>query len=276
MHRKLSLIAIAFLLFGSSLGLAQSPYRMSKNELKSLLERIEQSADRFRGSLDAALDRSPLNGTSREDEINDFVKSFEKATDHLESRFGEDHSAAADVEAVLQRAAAIDRFLITHNLRGRAPEDWASLRLLLDQLAAAYNVVWSWQGVSNTPERATEKDVKQLLERLEKSADRFRASLDRALDRSRFDGSRTEDDINRFIKSFEEATDRLEDRYGDRNSATGLVREILGHGAGINSFVYRHVNNVQAREDWLAVRHNLDELAAVYQVSWQWEVLSSR
>ena len=277
---KLKIISVVFtLILGGGLLLsasAQSPYRMTKNEVKNLLARIEQSAERFRASLDSALDSSPINGTKTEDEINNYIKGFEKATDHLESRFGSDNSAAADVEAVLQRAAEIDRFMAANTLNARAQEDWVNLRGMLDQLATAYNVVWGWNGVSNAPERATEKDVKALLARLESHADRFRSSLDSALDRSRFDGSKAEDDINRFNKDFEKATDRLKDRYGDNQSATGIVREILGHGALINSFVHRNVTNARAREDWLALRADLDALARVYNVGWEWEVLSTR
>ena len=275
---KLLPAVFAFIL-ATSLGIsvrAQNPYRMTKNELKNLLERIETGADRFRASLDAALDKSEFNGTKTEDEINNYLKGFEKATDHLKSRFDSDNSAAADVQAILQRAAEIDRFMTTHALAARAQEDWQSLRGHLDQLAAAYNVAWGWDGVSNAPERATEKDVKNLLARLEKDADRFRSSLDAALDKSRFDGSKTEDNINQFNKDFEKATDRLKERYGDNQAAAGIVREILGHGALINSFVFRNITNAKAREDWLALRADLDELARAYNVGWQWEVLSSR
>ena len=251
---------------------AQSPHRITKNELKSLLTRIEHAAERFRGSLDSALDRSDINGSKTEDEINNYLKGFEKATDHLESRFSENNSAASDVEAVLQRAGEIDRFMSSHNLTARAQEDWALMRGQLDQLAAAYNVDWGWSGLSNAPERASEKNVKALLGRLENHADRFRSSLASALDRSRFDDSKTEDNINRFNKDFENATDRLKDRFSDNRSAEGIVREILGHGASINSFVFRNVTNERAREDWLAVRGDLDELARNYGVAWEWEL----
>jgi hypothetical protein len=255
---------------------AQSPHRITKNELKNLLARIEQTAERFRGSLDSALDRSEINGSRAEDEINNYLKGFEKATDHLESRFSENNSAASDVEAVLQRAGEIDRFMSRHNLAVRAQEDWALMRGHLDQLAAAYNVDWGWSGLSSSPERASEKSVKDLLGRLENDADSFRSSLASALDRSRFDDSKTEDNINRFNKDFENATDRLKERFGDKRSAAGIVREILGHGALINSFVSRNVANERAREDWLAVRGDLDELARIYAVAWEWEVMSSR
>ncbi len=265
----LLVIFVALISF-NSLVFAQRPYRMSEDELKSLLHRIEKGADSFRGSLDKALDKSPIDGTKREDNINDFMKAFARSADHLKGRFNDNRSAAADVQEVLERAVVIDRFMAHHTLTTRAQEDWASLRRQLDELAAAYNVTWSWGGVSDQAQRSSEKEVKALLARLENNANRFRKSLDAALDRSRFDGSKAEDNINDFIKNFAKATDRLKDRYSDDQTAVAAVREVLQRAALIDSFVARNVTNERAKEDWSALRTDLNALASAYQVSWQW------
>jgi hypothetical protein len=66
---------------------AQRPYRLSEQDMKNLLERIEKGADRYRSSLKEALGESRFDDTKAEDNINQFVKNFEVATDRLQARF---------------------------------------------------------------------------------------------------------------------------------------------------------------------------------------------
>mgnify|MGYP006171061821 CR=1 FL=1 len=59
------------------------PYRLSDKEVERILHRIEEQSGKFRGSLDSALDRSRLDDTEREDNINAFIKEFEQETKRL-------------------------------------------------------------------------------------------------------------------------------------------------------------------------------------------------
>ena len=81
------------------------PYRISDKEVEKIIRRIEQQSDRFRSSLDSALDKSRFNGTRREDDINSFIKDFYEQTKRLRHQFDSHKSAAPDVQAVLERAA---------------------------------------------------------------------------------------------------------------------------------------------------------------------------
>lgn len=248
---------------------AQVAYRLTEKEMKALLERIEQGADRFRDSLADSLDASYLDDTRTEDNINQFIKEFEAATDHLEDRFDNNNSAAGDVEEVLRRAVRIDNFMMQHGANSRAHANWMSLRGDLDQLARAYNVVWTWAGITRAY-RLTDEQVKTLLDRIERDADTFRKSLDDALDKSRFNSTGAEDDINAFVKGFEEAADRLEDRFDKKQSAAGDAEEVLRRAARIDAFMRTHSLTPRAQEDWQRLRADLDEIAAAYSVEWRW------
>jgi hypothetical protein len=250
---------------------AQHPYRRSEKEMKELLERIDKNAEKFRHSLDAALDHSRLDHTKAEDRINDFVKEFAQATDRLKGRFDDDRSASPAVEEVLRRAARIDSFMISHEVRSRAQSDWSDLRVTLDELAAAYNVSWNWTGVSDRPNRLNDDQLKNLLGRIEKGADAFKGSLKDAVSHSRFDDTSSEGDINRFVKEFEVATDRLKDRFSKKQTAAGDVEEVLRRAAAIDGFMRRFALSSRAQSDWSSLRRNLDELAAAYGVTWSWQ-----
>ena len=124
--------------------LVQEPTRLSDDQVERLLERIEKAADKYRESIDDALDKSPLNDSTHEKEINRYVKEFEDATDRLESRFDDDKAAADDVRNVLTRAARIDGMMSRSTFTDRAQADWRLLRNDLDELARAYGVSWQW------------------------------------------------------------------------------------------------------------------------------------
>lgn len=261
------------------------PYRLSDSEVEKIIRRIEQQSDRFRSSLDDALDKSRFNGSNREDDINSFIKDFYEQTKRLRDRFDDRKSASADVEAVLNRAARIDDFMRRNRISSKAQDDWSTLRGNLDELASAYNVSWRWDGysvapgivspsgttVAGVPYRVSDKEVERILRRIEEQSDRFRSALDSSLDRSRLDGTRDEDDINRFVKEFYEGTKTLHDRFDDHKSTSADVQAVLDRAASIDSFMRRNrMRNGNATREWERLRGNLDELAQVYNVTWQW------
>ena len=72
MKRIRGIIAImaVVLLAGLVTAEAQRPYRLSEDQMKNLLERIEKGADSFRDSLKDALGQSRYDDTRAEDNIN--------------------------------------------------------------------------------------------------------------------------------------------------------------------------------------------------------------
>lgn len=129
-----------------------APYRLNDKQVQRVMKQLKKDSERFRKSLDSSLDKSRLNGTNREDDINGFVKDYEKATERLYDRFKDNKSVGADVEAVLDGAAQIDQFMSRrsgefmrrNSQRERAERDWGAVRQDLRQLAEAYNVTWRW------------------------------------------------------------------------------------------------------------------------------------
>jgi hypothetical protein len=186
---------------------------------------------------------------------------------------------------VLDRAARIDDFMRRNRLSSKAQDNWATLKGNLDELASAYNVSWRWDGynagpsvvspvgttVGGAPYRVSDREVETILRRIEQQSDRFRSALDSSLDRSRLNGSSEEDDINRFVKEFYEQTKTLRDHFDDHKSTSADVQSVLDRAASIDSFMRRNrMRNDNAAREWERLRGNLDELAQVYNVSWQW------
>jgi len=254
------------------------PYRVSDREVGRLLDRIKSKTGTFRGSLKKALNKSRIDRTQREEDINAYVKAFEEETRRLDDHFDHHKSTAADVESVLNRASRIDAFMIRHPLDARVQGDWAILRTDVELLANAYNFSgrfgeqWRLPSLVLLPYRVSDQEVEAIIHRIESQSDVFRKELDAALDQSRLDGTRREDDINRFVKEFYQETKRLHDHFDDHKSTASDMQNVLERAAQINQFMRRNRlrNDQAAQKEWTKLREYLDELARVYDVSWRW------
>ena len=113
-------------------------------------------------------------------------------------------------------------------------------------------------------------NVRAIIRQLETDTDAFKSSLDSALDRSSINGTRAEDEINQYVKQFEEATDRLRDRSEDREYAPNAAREVLNRGRSINVFMRNNRLGGRAESDWARVRNDLNRLSNAYYINWRW------
>jgi hypothetical protein len=272
---------------------AQRPYRINDRQVENTLRRVETDADRFRASFATALDRSRWNGTSTEDQLNTYVQNFENATDQMRSRFNSRNAVAADVENVLRQAAFLNEFMMRNRLDMRVMNDWTTLRADLDALARIYNVTWDWtrqtgatygnDGYGNNGPgrtqtgaayRISDRQLDAIIRRVENGADRFRADLGNALDRSTYNGTRAEDNINQFIRDFEQATDQLRSRFDAKTSVASDVENVLRQATYIDDFMNRQTLSMRAENDWTTLRGDLNQLASAYSVAWNWDVRS--
>ncbi len=119
--------------------------------------------------------------------------------------------------------------------------------------------------------RTTERQVQRTLTSLETRADAFRKSLDYAINRSRYSGTAKETEINRYVSDFEQATDRLLDRFRDRNAVAFDVDEVLARGWYVDRFMKDNYLSADVQRNWRLVRTDLLTLARQYNVQWRWD-----
>lgn len=251
--------------------------RVNDRQVEQIIRNVERRSDTFRRSFDAGLDRSRLDGTLTEDDLNDRVKAFEEATNELRSRFDGRRAAAADVDNVLNRAALIDEFMRNNLKQARVQGDWILLKSDLQKLAKAYNVAFNINGRILPPSvvatqrayRVTDSQVQYLLNRIEKNTDTFRSNLGRALDNSRFNSTKREDNINEFVKDFENSTDALRNKFNGKTSVGTDVGNVLVRAARIDDFMKRNLrNNYSIQREWNTLHSDLNQLANYYSLSY--------
>jgi hypothetical protein len=111
---------------------------------------------------------------------------------------------------------------------------------------------------------------KETVRSLESHTDKFAESLNKALDASKLDGTKTQDQINGFVDQFEEATDKLEQSVEDKNLAPGLYKEVVKRAKVINKAMLKHKLGPEAEADWALVRNDINSLGKSYAIVVKW------
>jgi len=145
MKGRFVVIALAMMLLSTTVNtIAQRPRPWYRGNVRAVIRQLETDTDAFKSSLDSALDRSSINGSRAEDEINGYVKQFEEATDRLRDRSEDQEYAPNAAREVLNRGRSINVFMRANRLGGRAESDWARVRSDLNRLSNAYYINWRW------------------------------------------------------------------------------------------------------------------------------------
>ena len=265
LHKYVPLIIVAIVL---TVGVsnAQVQQKISEPDLKDLLARIDADTDRFAKSADKALDKSGFNKSAREDELNAHLKRLKTATEALKN----DHTAAnakSNFETVLHHGVAIENFLRRNPLDG-VEEEWTALRSDLGDLASGFNITWEQGHALGAP--VGEADIKNLLQHIEDMADKYKLTLDAALDNSPLNNTSAEDEINAVNADFRKATRHLEDVRNDE-SAPQAAKEVLIKAKRIDGFLQKHNAKLtpEVQSSWGAVRTDLERLARLYNLKAQ-------
>jgi hypothetical protein len=115
----------------------------TKADVDRIIKRVEQSTDKFKKEFDRALDRSRLNNTNREDQLNEYAKELEHATDDLRKHFDKTDAWIENKEQVrtcLSLASKIDVAMRNRRLGPKVETRWAALRYDLNTLGGVYDL----------------------------------------------------------------------------------------------------------------------------------------
>lgn len=76
------------------------------------------------------------------------------------------------------------------------------------------------------------------------------------------------EDINIFVRDFDDSVRQLNDRFQRRESTTADVQDVLNRGARVDAFMQRHMTDLRTRNYWSAMRIDLNQLARSFGLSW--------
>jgi hypothetical protein len=117
--------------------------RVDRVNVERTIKRLEERSDRFRQTVDRDLDRSRLNGSRREDRINEQVKHLENALDDLRSEFNRGDrfdETRRHVDRAMRQSDEVNALFRRGSFGREAEREWSAIRADLNSLAAAYNL----------------------------------------------------------------------------------------------------------------------------------------
>src|SRR5687767_45902 len=115
--------------------------RYDDRYVRDSAHRLDRLAKDFERDMDRALDRSRVNGSRREDSINDLVHDFRRAVGDLKSRVGngrDPNRSSNEASRVLQLADAVERQARPRWFDSRLSSEWSQIRRELQTIENVY------------------------------------------------------------------------------------------------------------------------------------------
>jgi hypothetical protein len=114
--------------------------------LRNVAERIKDRSRSFERNVDRFLDNTRVNGTRREDHINQDVREFRKAADRFRSRVGDNRDlnrSRQEAQNLIQTANHAERMLARLRVDSRTYADWREIKQDLRIVANAYGLSYN-------------------------------------------------------------------------------------------------------------------------------------
>jgi hypothetical protein len=113
-------------------------------------------------------------------------------------------------------------------------------------------------------ERPRDKDINQLLERLDHERDRFEDQLDGDVKHGTIRTRDGEVKVERYLDDFQDNVGKLKDRFKSDYAASAEVTEVLRQGSEISRLMATRQPDLKGASEWNRLAVSLGELAAAY------------
>ena len=114
-------------------------------DMRSTLRDLKQRTRQLERQIDRELDRSRINGSYREDQINNIARRFANSVQNLDTSYNSRNDN--EVRRVMDTASQLDRAISRSGMSYQVMNQWQAIRSDLRMLGINYN---SGRGRNNT------------------------------------------------------------------------------------------------------------------------------
>lgn len=120
-----------------------SDYQGERGNVDRLFQRVENRSARFVQVFDQALDESNLNGSYRENRLNERARQIQQELNLARDAFdrGEGRLEVSEhLSRAIDIASPINNLMLNRRMDPEAEQQWSMLRMDLNRLAAVFDV----------------------------------------------------------------------------------------------------------------------------------------
>jgi hypothetical protein len=239
--------------------------RMSDEDVKALVERIDHERDRFEDQLDGDLKRKIVRGPGGEVHVERYLDDLQQNVDHLKERFTDQYAASAEATTVLRQGSDIQRFMAAQPPNFDGASEWNRLAASLGELAAAYGTSFPLPE-GQQARRLNDREVQKAADDLAKSADRFKKDLDSSLKNDKSVDKATRAAAVQEADALKKDAKELASVIGDGRPASGEAKALIDRATAIRAASSGRTLSAAAQTAWGSVESGLDKVAQAFGV----------
>ena len=238
---------------------AQSGQRLADQDVKKVIEAVNETRDRFEDQLDGGLKNSILRGPKGEVRVRDYLDDFQKDVEALRDRFSPQYAASNEAAAVLTRGTAMHAFMSARPREIKGGSEWDRLSQELSRLAEVYRTTFPLPDGA-TVRRFNDAEAASTADAVARQADLLKKEIGRekSVDKSQRDSVRR--DLDQLMKQAK----TVKSRASGGKPATAEVRQVLALSATVGTFMQGKQLTPGTLAAWGAMRAPLDRLAQAY------------
>jgi len=253
--------AIALVLTSTGVSLAQTGERLSDDQVKSIIEEVNNTRDRFEDQLDGKIKSSTLRDARREVSVEDYLNDLQDNVTKLKDRFKKDYSASAEATTVLRQGTSINTFIKTLPGEVKGGSEWDALALQLGKLAAAYGTMFPLpEGAA--VRRINDGEAADTGELLAKKADEVKDAISKEPTLAQPDKDSLVADLNQL----KEQAETVKSRASDSKPATAEARQVVAIANKLQSFASGHQLSPSTTQALTGVQEPLAVLKQAYGI----------
>ena len=214
-------MVVALIARGGS-GIAQEAPRLTDNDLKGLIESVDDARDRFEDALGGEFKHSVVRGPRGEVQVNQYLDDLQENVKHLRERYTSQYSASAEALTVLRQGTDIHGYMKAQPDTMKGASEWDRLAGSLGRLARAYGATFPLPPDAPV-RRINDKEAAAAADAAAKSADEFKKAVgrDKTLPTAQRDALKQDaDDLAKQCKA-------VKSRLNDGKPATAEARQMF-------------------------------------------------
>ena len=255
--RSLPMLLASALVLWSIPALAQAPSeRLGDEDVKRLIDQIDEGRDKFEGNLDGEFKGSTVQGPNGTTKVSAALQDYQDNTMKLQDRFSPDYTAGPEAATVLKQATSIERFMKSSPTTMKGRREWDRHAADLTRLAEVYGTTFPLPDGA-TVRRVSDSEAIAAAAGVAASGNSFKRDLDQAKSLPQADKQAAKKDADALIKQ----ANTVKDRIDDGKPATSDVRLLAEHAARLQTFVGTHEVPMT---NWQAVQASLGKLQEIF------------